>query len=68
MMTTMVNILSSVTGQLGPAYDPFFYDFMVYAFGSIIFIIIAAAIIVPIIISRKKKKSTKKDDDTQVWK
>jgi NhaP-type Na+/H+ or K+/H+ antiporter len=66
-MTTLMNILSTVTGQLGPAYDPLFYDFMVYAFGSIIFIIIVAAIIIPILMRRKKKKPTKRDDDTQVW-
>lgn len=66
-MTILMNILSSVTGQLGPSYDPLFYDFMVYALGLIIFIIIPVAIIVPILIIRKKKKSTKKDDDTQLW-
>ena len=32
---TILSILSSLTGQLGPNYDPLFYDVMVYIFGTI---------------------------------
>jgi hypothetical protein len=29
--------LSSLTGQLGPNYDPLFYDVMIYIFGTMMF-------------------------------
>ena len=32
-----LNILSAITGQLGPNYDPLFYDVMIYIFGTIMF-------------------------------
>ena len=32
-----LNILSSITGQLGPNYDPLFYDVMIYIFGTMMF-------------------------------
>ena len=35
---TILSILSSLTGQLGPNYDPLFYDVMVYIFGTIMFL------------------------------
>ena len=31
---TLLSILSSVTGQIGPNYDPLFYDVMLYIFGT----------------------------------
>jgi hypothetical protein len=31
---TFLSILSSLTGQLGPNYDPLFYDVMIYIFGT----------------------------------
>jgi len=34
---TFLSILSSITGQLGPNYDPLFYDVMIYIFGTILF-------------------------------
>ena len=34
---TFLSILSSITGQLGPNYDPLFYDVMIYIFGTIMF-------------------------------
>ena len=42
---TFLNILSSVTGQLGPNYDPLFYDVMIYIFGTILFSIFLLALI-----------------------
>ena len=41
----VLNILSSVTGQLGPNYDPLFYDVMTYIFGTIMFTIFLLAMI-----------------------
>ena len=63
----LINILSNIENQIGPAYDPLFYDFMVYAFGFIILVIIAIAVIVPIVILRRKKKSSNKGEDTQFY-
>ncbi len=34
---TFLSILSSITGQLGPNYDPLFYDVMIYIFGTLMF-------------------------------
>ena len=34
---TLLSILSSVTGQIGPNYDPLFYDVMLYIFGTMMF-------------------------------
>ena len=34
---TFLSILSSLTGQLGPNYDPLFYDVMIYIFGTMMF-------------------------------
>ena len=42
---TILSILSSLTGQLGPNYDPLFYDVMVYIFGTIMFTIFLLALI-----------------------
>ena len=40
-----MSILSSVTGQLGPNYDPLFYDVMIYIFGTMMFSIFLLGII-----------------------
>ena len=42
---TILSVLSSVTGQLGPNYDPLFFDVMVYIFGTIMFTIFLLALI-----------------------
>ena len=36
---TFLSILSTIAGQLGPNYDPLFYDVMIYIFGTIMFTI-----------------------------
>ncbi len=53
-MNIFLSFLSSITLQLGPNYDPLFYDVMVYIFGTIMF---AAVIIgVTVVIIKKRKK------------
>ena len=42
---TFLSILSSITGQLGPNYDPLFYDVMIYIFGTMMFTIFLLGII-----------------------
>ena len=42
---TLLSILSSVTGQIGPNYDPLFYDVMLYIFGTMMFSIFLLGII-----------------------
>jgi hypothetical protein len=42
---TIFSILSSLTGQLGPNYDPLFFDVMVYIFGTIMFTVFLLALI-----------------------
>ena len=42
---TLLNILTSVTGQIGPNYDPLFYDVMLYIFGTMMFSIFLLAVI-----------------------
>jgi len=45
ILGALLNILSSVTGQIGPNYDPLFYDVMLYSFGTMMFSIFLLAII-----------------------
>ena len=40
-----LNILSTLTGQLGPNYDPLFYDVMIYIFGTIMFTVFLLSMI-----------------------
>ena len=40
-----LSILSTMTGQLGPNYDPLFYDVMIYIFGTIMFTVFLLGII-----------------------
>ena len=42
---TFLNILSTLTGQLGPNYDPLFYDVMIYIFGTIMFTVFLLGVI-----------------------
>ncbi len=37
--------LTHVTGQIGPAFDPLFYDVMVYIFGVMIFAVFLLGVI-----------------------
>ena len=41
----LLNILTSVTGQIGPNYDPLFYDVMLYIFGTMMFAILLLSFI-----------------------
>ena len=58
MLSFLLNILSTVTGQLGPNYDPLFYDIMIYAYviGGIIFAVIILVIILVILKNRNNTK------------
>jgi len=42
---TFLSILSTLTGQLGPNYDPLFYDVMIYIFGTIMFTVFLLGVI-----------------------
>jgi len=37
--------LTDMAGQIGPSYDPLFYDVMVYIFGTMVFAIFLLAVI-----------------------
>ena len=58
-MNLFLSILSSITLQLGPNYDPLFYDVMVYIFGTIMFAAVIIGVTVVIIKKRKKTLPTK---------
>ena len=71
MLTFLLNILSIVTGQLGPNYDPLFYDVMIYiiaiVLGSFILMIVS---IVYVLLKRSKHKKygpKKMQEETQFW-
>ncbi len=59
MLIFLLNILSAITGQLGPNYDPLFYDSMIYAYfiGGIIILTSIIVMIYAILKSQKKRKS-----------
>ena len=42
---TFLSILSTLTGQLGPNYDPLFYDVMIYIFGTMMFTVFLLGVI-----------------------
>ena len=45
-LTAMVSIaFKSLIGQIGPAYDPLFYDVMVYIFGTMLFAVFLLSVI-----------------------
>jgi hypothetical protein len=46
MLFSIFAILSTVFGQLGPNYDPLFYDVMIYIFAAIILVISIIVLIV----------------------
>ena len=45
LFTVIGNTLHSLIGQIGPNYDPLFYDVMVYIFGTIMFAVFLLAVI-----------------------
>ena len=42
---TLRSILAGVTGQIGPDYDPLFYDVMLYIYGRMMFSIFVREVI-----------------------
>jgi len=53
-LATLFNILPTVTGQLGPTYDPLFYDVILYIVAAVIAIIVGIIAIIVFLVSRKK--------------
>jgi hypothetical protein len=45
LFTMIGNTLHSLIGQIGPSYDPLFYDVMVYIFGTMMFAVFLLAVI-----------------------
>ncbi|HEY9398498.1 MAG TPA: hypothetical protein VIP29_01230 [Nitrososphaeraceae archaeon] len=45
LFTVIGNALNNLIGQIGPSYDPLFYDVMVYIFGTIMFAVFLLAVI-----------------------
>ena len=71
MLTFLLNILSVVTGQLGPNYNPYFYDVMIYIF-TIVFLFFILMIISIVYFLRRKSKHKKygpqkTQEETQFW-
>jgi len=61
-------ILSTISGQLGPSYDPLFFDQMIYLAAGIIFLIIIVIVIIiavwAVLKKRKNKQFQKSPDDS----
>ena len=55
MFTSFFSILSAITGQIGPNYDPLFYDVMIYVTGIVLLIIIIAVIV---LVNKSRKRRT----------
>ena len=53
-LATLFNILPTVTGQLGPNYDPLFFDVVLYIVAAVIAIIMGIVAIIVFLASRKK--------------
>ena len=45
IFTMLVGMLSNFAGQIGPNYDPLFYDVMVYIFATIMFTVFLLGVI-----------------------
>ena len=45
LVTMIGNSVHSLIGQIGPSYDPLFYDVMVYIFGTMMFAVFLLAAI-----------------------
>jgi heme/copper-type cytochrome/quinol oxidase subunit 2 len=54
--TSFFSILSAITGQIGPNYDPLFYDVMLYVTGIVLLIVI---IVVITVVAKNRKRRTK---------
>lgn len=44
-MTMVITPFKNLIGQIGPAYDPLFYDVMVYIFGTMLFAVFLLSVI-----------------------
>ena len=55
--SVIFSILSSIRGQLGPNYDPLFYDVMLYTIVGVIFLIIIIVVIVAIVKNHRGEKN-----------
>ena len=53
-----------IFNQLGPNYDPIFYDVMLYIVGGVIFLIIIILVIVVVVLTKSKKRNNKQHLDT----
>jgi len=71
MLTFLLNILSIVTGQLGPNYDPLFYDVMIYIIAIVFIFLILMIVSIAYFLQKRskyKKYAPKKiSDETQFW-
>ena len=45
LTTMLTNAFHNLIGQIGPAYDPLFYDVMVYIFGVMVFAVFLLGVI-----------------------
>jgi len=45
LTTVLTNAFHNLIGQIGPAYDPLFYDVMVYIFGTMLFAVFLLSVI-----------------------
>ena len=45
LTTMLTNAFHNLIGQIGPAYDPLFYDVMVYIFGTMLFAVFLLSVI-----------------------
>jgi len=59
ILSVFFAILSSISGQIGPNYDPLFYDVMLYIVSGIIFLIIIITVIVKVVLAIRKKRKNK---------
>jgi len=57
LYSVIFSILSSIRGQLGPNYDPLFYDVILYTIVGVIFLIILIVVIVVVVKNRKGEKN-----------
>jgi Cu/Ag efflux pump CusA len=44
-VTMVITPIKNLIGQIGPAYDPLFYDVMVYIFGTMLFAVFLLSVI-----------------------
>ena len=66
LLATLFNILPTVTGQMGPNYNPLLFDVILNIVAVVIVIIIGIVIIIVFLVTRKKVH-VKPQDSTQFW-